>query len=96
MYHEFICHQIIFIPFSFFLGTMTHWKCVEMGRPEGESDFITILDCPEGKVYYKFNEDGVWKHDHKQPSVKQEGEGQHQHQEPGAEERAWNVMEANR
>ena len=67
-----------------------------MGRPEGESDFITILDCPEGKVYYKFNEDGVWKHDHKQPSVKQEGGGQHQHQEPGAEERAWNVMEANR
>ena len=79
---------------------MTHWKCVEMGRPEGENDFITILDCPEGKVYYKFNEDGVWKHDHKQPSVKQEPGGrqheQKQANDPGAEDRAWNVIEANR
>lgn len=68
-----------------------------MSRPVGESDFITILDCEEGKVFYKFNEDGVWKHDHKQPSVKMEkpasalGVG-----DPGAAERSWNVIEANR
>ena len=35
-------------------GTMTYWKCQEMVQPIGETEYCTIIDCPEGAVYYKF------------------------------------------
>ena len=35
-------------------GTMTNWKCQEMAQPVGETEYCTIIDCPEGAVYYKF------------------------------------------
>ena len=53
----------------FIAGTMTQWKAKEMSRPEGENDFILILDAPEGDIYYKFFVDAAWKHDSNQPSV---------------------------
>jgi hypothetical protein len=49
---------------------MTQWKALEMSRPEGEADYITIIDCFEGDVYYKFFVDGNWKHDTHQESVR--------------------------
>eukprot|EP00095_Tigriopus_kingsejongensis_P010992 snap_masked-scaffold281_size224178-processed-gene-1.14 protein:Tk10992 transcript:snap_masked-scaffold281_size224178-processed-gene-1.14-mRNA-1 annotation:"5-amp-activated protein kinase subunit beta-1" len=54
----------------FVCGSMTNWQTRIMGRPEGEMDFILIIDCPEGDVYFKFHADNVWKHDPKQQTVK--------------------------
>ena len=34
-------------------GSMTDWKAVQMSRPEGESDFLVILDATEGQVFFK-------------------------------------------
>ena len=35
-------------------GTMTNWKCQEMVKLVGETEYCAIIDCPEGAVYYKF------------------------------------------
>lgn len=56
-----------------------------MGRPEGEQDFIIILDCPEGEVYFKFHLHNKWLHDPKQPTIKRESDG-----------RIWNVITVER
>lgn len=62
---------------------MTGWKAVEMSLPAGEKDFVAIVDCYEGEVFYKFFVDGVWKHDEGQECVRREG---------NSDDRAWNVQ----
>ncbi|TRY69469.1 hypothetical protein TCAL_03250 [Tigriopus californicus] len=69
----------------FVSGTMTNWKTKTMSRPEGEQDFIIILDCPEGEVYFKFHLHDKWLHDPKQPTIKRESDG-----------RIWNVITVER
>ena len=71
----------------FVAGTMTNWKAIEMGRPTGENDFITIVNCPEGDAYYKFYVDGAWKHDIKQQCVRKKG---------SSDGRAWNVIKVQK
>lgn len=46
-------------------GTFSEWKTIPMVR--SHSDFVTIIDLPEGEHQYKFYVDGEWKHD---PSLK--------------------------
>ncbi len=57
-------------PKVYISGTMTDWKSVAMTKPKGENDFMTIIDCPEGQVVYKFCIEGSWEHDSKYPIKK--------------------------
>lgn len=42
-------------------GTFSEWKTIPMVK--SHSDFVTIIDLPEGDHQYKFCVDGEWKHD---------------------------------
>ena len=65
-------------------GTMTNWKALPMGRPVGESDHVSILECVEGDVHYKFRYRGEWLHDPAQKTVRSRD---------GA--RTWNVIKVD-
>ncbi|XP_071961921.1 5'-AMP-activated protein kinase subunit beta-2-like [Antedon mediterranea] len=52
----------------FLSGSFNQWKTkIPMSKSTGE--FVTIVELPEGKHEYKFNVDGQWTHDPKQPTV---------------------------
>lgn len=47
-------------------GTMTNWQSRQMVQQVGETDYVAILECSEGEVYYKF---GICKGDDRKPKV---------------------------